>query len=354
MRKTYLVTAIISIVICIVFIINALGSSQTIILISGTKGISSYPVNSINLSESEETYYSYAGTSSQDTLILKTENGEELTASLEKREWINPQWSPESNYLSILGQESGVFDLYLYNLSKRELQKLTSYSFAGKGVSKYLWKDSNKIFFLQGDGSDKWLHRLSLNSGGEIIKVLRVPESILIGSTTFEENFSLVFKDTEKIYLATETGRVVWSLNYSSISEQVKSVGDIAIFLEDKLYLSGNLDNNKTGIYQIDLKSKESTEIYSDVTLLCKGSFGGLIASSVNNNAITFLLINSSKEETVTLQTIPNLNPVYYCSISNESSKFLFKGEEDSWYEYNNGSFMEVPELYGLTQIAIR
>lgn len=354
MRKTYTITAIICIFICIAFVLNALGSSQTITIISGSKNIPSYPVNSINLLASEDIYYSYAGTSNQDTLILKAGTGEELTASLEKKSWTNPQWSPESNFFTVLGQESGVFDLYLYNLSKRELQKLTSYSFAGSGVSNYLWKDSNKIFFLQGDGTDKWLHRLSLNSGGEIIKVLRVPESILMGSTTYEENFALILKDSEKIYLVTESGKVVWSINYFGISEEAKAVGDIAIFLKDKLYLSVISNNGVTDIYEVDLKSRESVKIYSTATLLCKGSFGGLIASSDNNNAITFLLINSNKDETTPLQTIPNLNPVYYCNVGDESSKFLFKTSDESWYEYNNSSFIEIPQLDGLTQIAIR
>lgn len=130
--------------------------------------------NQVDLEDTNSISFEYTVVLSDGSVRLRNNSGEEEVISLINRNWRALSWSPDKSYLAMLGGDSiNELDLYLYSIEERLLERITFYTPENVGVSSYVWKSNNEIYFASGVAPDNWLHEYSLE-GGSVRKLERV------------------------------------------------------------------------------------------------------------------------------------------------------------------------------------
>lgn len=90
-----------------------------------------------------------------------------MPVNLSDKSWKDVKISPNGKQLAIIGKENGGSnDLYVYNLSNFNFNKMTFFQNEASGVTDFYWVDDRVIAFHQ----DEWLHSLNTTSR-EIVKI---------------------------------------------------------------------------------------------------------------------------------------------------------------------------------------
>ncbi len=133
-------------------------------------------INRIEIDGVASGQFMYATISPEDTVVAYDQLGKSLIINLEKNSWQDISWSNDGELIAILSQkkEADVRDINIYDFYEKEWKKATDYFTGILGVESYRWFEKRNIVFAQGDGLERWLHRLRYDSGNEIIKLTRI------------------------------------------------------------------------------------------------------------------------------------------------------------------------------------
>lgn len=343
-RNIFIIALAIGIVFALLTIISALVGSRTINHLPATEDIASFPVNSIIINPDESLFYNYAGITANDTITLATESGETLIATLDKKNWKNIAWAPSAGIFVVLGEsEPNVFDLYLYNVLEKSWKQLTNYSFAASGVTGFTWVDNSRIFFVQGDGQDRWLHRLNLDST-ELLKIKRVPESEIIGFSK-PDQYILLY-DNQNIFAITDTGEILFE---SPITEMDLVISLNPLFFDGKAILNTySKTENSAKFMLLDTKTNETT--FENFTYaLCSLDEENILVSNEETNLSRYYTYNIKNKNSNLVQTFAwNM---FNLSCGNFKA-FIYSGT--NWLEFKNQSFIENNLLDEFIEISIR
>ncbi len=134
----------------------------------------------------------YAGVTDEDTVALIDDKSDEVVVRLDHKEWKDIQWSP-GGLVSVLGRTGGVEesvdDLFIFKFDSAEWEQLTFYQDVTEGVESYFWTSEDTIAFIQGSGSERWLHEYDFPNR-ELTKVFKITGDIL-GYLPEEKQFVL-------------------------------------------------------------------------------------------------------------------------------------------------------------------
>jgi hypothetical protein len=304
--------------------ININNASNTTNPISQSKPNDIYEISHLDLSG-----YTYAYISNDDTIIISNTLGAKVTINLERRKWQNIQWSTDGQLLSVLGKSrDNIFDIYIFNIKLKTWKRATDFTKSSVGVSDYFWAAPRKVYFIQGEGNDSWLHSLDYVSE-EILKTEKVEGDITAKSqnnkyfVVSNGNVHTIFNtlgkkvtvvqniydsaDTEKMYKKseimgiTDAGKIIFKHDdqiyakseIGSLISTKLNIGDleltsICIINEDDMYTLANSTtgfeigvlNSKRGRYTIEMT--KSTQITNGKTLssLCFGNRNVLVGLS--------------------------------------------------------------------------
>ena len=131
-------------------------------------------VNIIDLNNPKGGAFEYAVIRPDDTIELRNKLNEKFIIGLEKRSWRSLKWSPDGKLVAALGKSNGsIYDIYIYNLAKKEWTTATDFRNFNTGVDQFNWVENNTILFTQGENPTRWIHRFNYISK-EILKVANI------------------------------------------------------------------------------------------------------------------------------------------------------------------------------------
>lgn len=132
--------------------------------------------------------YNIAEVKSDDTVaVLNPDTGSEIVINLEHKNWLDPRWSPNSQYVSVLGQtgrttaKQPIYDLFIYKLSDLQWTQATNFSssLTEGGISGYSWVGDTTLALTQGLAENNWLHTYDVQNQ-ELKKIFRAAGKLII------------------------------------------------------------------------------------------------------------------------------------------------------------------------------
>ncbi|MCA9381178.1 hypothetical protein KC678_02845 [Candidatus Dojkabacteria bacterium] len=170
----------------------------------------------------------YATIQEDDSVVLFSSSGVQLPISIEKNEWNNINWSPDNKYVSFLGTNNQVSNLYLYNVETRQGNWVTNFNIEDlTGVTSYQWINNDTIYYTQGIGNQKWLHQYKTSSKQERLKIVRVNGDILSFENNTSDNF-VILKNLNSVEIyAIDSGELKVLNNLVLINGNIETVINI-------------------------------------------------------------------------------------------------------------------------------
>lgn len=341
-KKTVLI-GVIGLLIAIVMLILIALLSQLAMSGNGTNTPTSTPVsnanvNIIDINNSKGGAFEYAMIRPDDTIELRNKVNERFIIGLQKKEWKSLQWSPDGKLISALGKSTDqIYDIYIYDITKKEWNQVTDYKNFNTGVDQYSWADNNTLLFTQGENPNRWLHRYNYVSK-ETLKVSNVTGDIVSASPDLKY---LVIKSNEsapEIYNAM--GLQVQVLNTIKNAETEAAIAFETI----------NFFNNSEKILALDIygdyykfnlgdSTAVKTTLTSDYTITCSLSENSFNAYLVTSNSVSYGIYSSREdlfnilgEESFKLSFEID-NQQSYCANGSVYLKLIFADGSTQWYK---------------------
>lgn len=268
---------------------------------------------------------------------------ERIIVSLSNLNWSSPKWNNDKSFFAVLSENpTNVFNLYVYDVSKRTLTKVSNYNEIG--ISGYTWTDNENILFTQGESPENWLHIYNLKSNN-ILKVSRVNGSL------YKSNFT-------KLFLIFQTNKHSFEIS-NARGEKIIEISDFDF--NDDSFKVIDLDYITNNLFIVTAKNQEekldffirsntgsnyehiSLENISELEKICIGRPELVYSVSKNGELRLLELVNTLNlgwnfiNQKVLLAGFGNeykLNCINrFVSIETEREKFYFL--ENNKLEYN-------------------
>lgn len=252
----------------------------------------SNPVNIIDLINSPGGKFEYAVIRPDDTIELKNKMNERFIIGLEKRKWKSLNWSPDGKLVSALGQSvNNIYDIYIYNIDKKEWSRVTDYRNFSSGVDQYEWTDNNTILFTQGEVPNRWMHKFNYLSK-EILKVSNIQGDIVGISPNL--NY-VVIKDSisaPEIYDGSGIKLVTVANIKDFKTDAVIALESIEFFKDSDKILAKTTDNV---YYKMNLgdTTAVATTLPEQYATLCSFSENAFAVYTIDGNNLTYAAFNS-------------------------------------------------------------
>ncbi len=345
-KKTVFIGIIGVVIACVVLLVILLLSQlgQPTTNSNGNNPISnpvSGNVNIIDLNNPIGGAFEIAVIRPDDTIELRNKINEKFIIGLEKRNWKSLSWSPDGKLVSALGETlSGIYDLYIYNLNRKEWNKVTDYKNFSSGVDQYVWVDNNTILFTQGQAPTRWIHRYNYVSK-ETLKVSNVVGDIVSNSP---DKKSIIVKATGAIpEIYNSAGN---KINMFDTLADIETNDPLAFeeiqFFNNSTKILGLTTHSQYYKFNVGDVAAVKTSLSSDFKLLCSLSENSFFAYKVEGNNLT-LGSFSSKDDTLNIlveqsfKTQFNVNrELSYCVNNNLYLKMEFADQTTQWYKLNN------------------
>ena len=296
----------------------------------------------IVIQEKQELDPFFASIMNDGTVIVFNQEGDSLVIEINDFRWSKIKWSPDNNYLSLIGINNGLENIFLYNIEENLGEWITNFNSENDeiGVKSYLWVDTQNIFYVGGSQNNSWLSRYNIKTkqerfkvkqiNGELLEVLEAPTESLV---LLQEDFLLL--DLE--------GNTVENLNQLFPSaEEIKSV----YFANNNNLVFAEVVNkfNDTIYYSYDLNKKEesSEQILQNVKILCRKSelvIGVRLLPLFSEFRIVSFNAGDKKEDLIYVQQNIDLDKLkeFKCNSTDNVifSKYLANKEENN-IEWNS------------------
>lgn len=149
----------------------------------------------------------YAGVRADGTLAVIDKFDKEIILSLRDFKWKNLTWSPDGNILALLGDVDNkqIFDLFTYDVARKELIRQTTFTNVGSGISGMAWS-GDKVVFTQGENGENWFHQFDV-SNKEVRKIFQIAGTLV---DTDVNNKRLTFAGGQDAFAITDLeGKVI-------------------------------------------------------------------------------------------------------------------------------------------------
>lgn len=271
---------LIAIIALIVIISNITGDNRVVL---------SYPVsspNTIRIVPKDLEKYNYVGIDKDYVVSLMDLTGKTKIITLENKEWRDIKWSPDNTLVSILGKVNDVYNLFIFDLSQERLEQITFYN--ELGVDNYEWINDDELIYIQGEGSDRWLHSYKYSTKSQLLKINRVDGDLI---KTDNSNSIYTFKTSSSFDLRDKTGKLIIKLSNSFINDDLEiNLKDLIVLdtLDDLILLDTDYNVYLYNIISNDLKKLE-INFFSDLTLACSLSDTTFNLYTKNINSLEIL-----------------------------------------------------------------
>lgn len=219
--------------------------------------------------------FRYAGISDKAALVLiGTDETVESTIDLDDQSWREIRWSPEGDYVSVIGKtdEEANDDLLLYNPTSASWQVLTSFANAEAGIDNYFWETDSTIIFTQG-ANNKWMHRFD-NANKELRKIFPVE-----GELYDYHNERFITKQDSGGELVFRVYGLEGSYQTevkASLFAEFEAITSVKVALEgSSVVISGTDAQNNlyTVVYNYETREMVDFALSGNATYLCLNSF---------------------------------------------------------------------------------
>lgn len=299
-------------------------------------------VNIIDLNNPKGGAFEFAVIRPDDTIELRNKINEKFIIGLEKRNWKEINWSPDSKLVSALGESKpGIYDIYIYNISRKEWNRVTDFQNFTSGVDNYVWIDNNTIFFTQGENPTRWIHRYNYisketlklaNIAGDIVMISPNREYIVVKAQgtvpeVYNNQGTKISVIDSVIDIEDSRPLAFEELNFFSNSEKV-----LGLTTNDEYYKFniGDVNAVKVSLNKevIPLCSVSENTFY---TFQKKGTTSLIIGSFASREDVLTVLI----EENFRKQF--NINrDLSYCANGTLYLKIEYTDGTNQWYKFNN------------------
>lgn len=135
------------------------------------------------------------------TISIFDSEGIDLVIEIEDKDWTDIRFSPDNSYISVLGINEGVENIYLYEIDEREGSWVTNFSENndGFGIGSYTWVNSKDIFYIAGENNNSWLHKYNVDTKQERLKVAVVDGEIVNYFNSPTQDILVQFNDGLKV-----------------------------------------------------------------------------------------------------------------------------------------------------------
>jgi hypothetical protein len=365
-RKTVIIGLLV-VIICAVVTLAAILIMQ---MQSGTKNqvnTISRPVSStsniIDLNSSSASLFEYAVIKTDDTIELKNSKAESFIIQLSKQNWSNLSTNPNGTLIAVMGESKpSIFDIYIYNIERKNWSMATDYSNFDSGVSDFYWTNNNTIVFTQGVSPNKWVHSFNYNSK-EILKIINVSGNLGSFSqkdgifAVEEQNTATTFYNLsgEKISELTSIKDLDTNLNINLTNPTFFKDSKIILAKESDFYYKLNIDPN------VGNKIAAKTIVDTDYLPLCALTDSSFLFYKTTENMLSIYSYSLDLDELEPLYSTTitsNFNYTVdlknsFCKKSNANLKLTFENGSTQWYKtvdqslsidkiFNNAKFADV------------
>lgn len=277
-------------------------------------GVNNVPINELDpekiIGGNKVADYKYAVINSDDTVTLFTEEGKRYDLFLQRQSWSDIAWSPDSSIISVKAKRdrNSVLDLRYFFLFDQTNRWVTDYSISKSGVGEYFWFDDETTYFMQGEGSNKWLHRYYYPSVAEILKKYNT-NSVIRDVRFFTEDGTrkylvLLKKNNSNDFEVVNTdNEVIWS------SADLVGLDDLPIQTIDIRFMLGT---NKIIITAEEngIEFFHKGTINEDVVVKLENVLHGEFISSVNADEFISVRTEGVEEKVVIFENIDSLKNI--------------------------------------------
>jgi hypothetical protein len=338
-RKTVFIAGIGVIVAIVLLILIALLSQLSTTSNNSTTNNTSLPVsnpnvNIIDLNNPIGGAFEYAVVKPDDTIELRNKMNEKFIIGLEKRNWRNLQWSPNGELVAVLGRNGQNFDIYIYDIVKKQWSLASDYRNFSSGVDSFTWVENNTLLYTQGEVPNRWLHRYNYISK-ETLKISNIIGDI--SNVSNDNQFITIKSESTAPIIYDNTGTAVQTLDNIKDSTTNENIVVEKVRFFDNTQKILALTNN--GYYKFNLGDNVAvkTSLTADYKLSCsltENSFGGYLITS---NRLSFGAF-SSREDLFNILGEQSFKLTFevedsFCHNGSIYLKLVFADNTTQWYK---------------------
>lgn len=298
----------------LVLIANIVNGTNQNINDDRTGNINNQPINELDPTQiiggNMVADYKYAVINSDDTVTLFTEDGKRYDLFLQRQSWSDIAWSPDSSIISVKAKRdrNSVLDLRYFFLFNQTNRWITDYSISRSGVGEYFWFDDETTYFMQGEGSNKWLHRYYYPSIAEILKKYNtnsVIRDVRFWTDDGVKKYLVLFKNnnSNNFEVVNFEGEIIWN------SRNLVDANDNSIQPIDARFMLGT---NKIIITAEEngVEYFYKASIDEDVVVKLENILHGEFISSVNADEFISVRIEGIEDKVIVFESVDSLKDV--------------------------------------------